>query len=249
MESGKVEQFKQQSKFESLKNFNSNMEQWWIDIHQNKLLTKSEIIALKRLIRFACKIPGICYAKIQTIVAATHEFDGIGISRRTFERMLTKVKDLGLVEVINTYKANGKQSHNVYVFLPYQPVIPTNEKIDVANKSINLSKSSIHDKEIRTEGKPVIIPDWVNKEFANFATYFFQPNQIEELWKVTYIHSKQFAIPSSNLSELSINSLKVLISKMKGKSILNPIGFFNGVMKRKFKAYYMRELFDSVFDT
>ncbi|MGG3448500.1 hypothetical protein [Domibacillus aminovorans] len=93
MKSGHINNFKHLSKFSSLKNFNSNIEQWMIDIKST--FTKSELIALKRLLRFSAKIPGICNAKIQTIISATHEKNEMGgISRSTFERMLRKVNIL-----------------------------------------------------------------------------------------------------------------------------------------------------------
>lgn len=144
MQSGKVDQYVGLSQFRDLKDFNNHFEKWMIDIKGK--FTKSELVALKRLVRFSASIQGICYAKIQTIVAATHEFDGIGISRSTFKRMLTKAKEVGLLDIHHTFR-NGKQSHSVYVFNPYQAVSiytepPKDEQLNQQNESINLSKTS-----------------------------------------------------------------------------------------------------------
>ncbi|WP_249924179.1 hypothetical protein [Bacillus cereus] len=138
MQAGNIANFAHLSQFRDLKDFNNNVEQWMIDIKEE--FTKSELIALKRLIRFSAKVPGICNAKIQTIVAATHN-DTIGISRSTFERMLRKAKSFGMIEIHNTSK-RGYQAHNVYVFTPYPTKeVLQSENIDVPNKTVNPSKS------------------------------------------------------------------------------------------------------------
>ena len=120
MRSGNIENFKHLSQFRDLIDFNNNIEQWMTDLKTK--FTKSELIALKRLIRFSAKVAGVCNAKIQTLVSACHE-KGQEISRSTYERMLRKAKKFGLLIVYNTTKENGKQSHNVYVFQRYQSQI------------------------------------------------------------------------------------------------------------------------------
>jgi hypothetical protein len=114
MQSGNIENFKHFSQFKDIKDFNNNIEQWMIDIKDK--FTKSELVALKRLIRFSAKVAGICNAKIGTVVSATHENDGVGISRSTFKRMTIKAKELGLLTIHNTVRKNGSKSSNVYVF-------------------------------------------------------------------------------------------------------------------------------------
>lgn len=108
--------------------------------HVKEAFTKSELIALKLLIRFSAKVPGICNTKIQTIVAATHN-DTIGISRSTFERMLRKAKALGFIKIHNT-STRGYQAHNVYVFTSYPTKkLVQSKNIDVPIKANNPSKS------------------------------------------------------------------------------------------------------------
>lgn len=91
MQSGNIEQYKRLTQFRDLKSFNNHFEQWMTDLKDK--FTKSETIALKRLVRFSASIPGVCYAKIQTMVAATHKLSEMGgISRSSFERMVRKAK-------------------------------------------------------------------------------------------------------------------------------------------------------------
>src|SRR5699024_6428481 len=114
MKSGNINNFSYLSQFDNIKDFNNNIEQWMLDIKDK--FTKSELVALKRLIRFSAKVSGVCNAKIGTIVSATHEKDGAGISRSTFKRMIIKAKNLGLISVHETVRKNGSKSSNVYAF-------------------------------------------------------------------------------------------------------------------------------------
>ena len=62
-----------------------------------KEFTKGELVGLKRLVRFSAKIPGVCYARIGTVLKAIHEeYHDHGISRSTFKRMIGKAKALGI---------------------------------------------------------------------------------------------------------------------------------------------------------
>lgn len=272
MKSGDIQQYKQLSQFSNLKDFNNQFEQWMVDLKVK--FSKGELLALKRLVRFSTSITGVCYAKIQTIVAATHEHDGMGISRSTFERMLRKARNLGLIEVLNTFKGVRK-GHNVYVFKPYECVtndsqssdeVLKEEKIDVSNKTINLFKSSnIKDKDLRTD-KPVRIKlqnvtlkaksnvvtlkvsDWVNKSFSEYAGNWFHDKQVEELWRITYIHNKQYSLSASDLVEVSIQAIQTIVKKMEGKRIKNPFGYYNGVIRKQMKTKQLEDMFLSMFE-
>ena len=102
------------SKFQSLKEFNNHLEQAMIYLKGE--FTKSEYIALKKLSKFAADFFGVAWCKAQKAVAATHMDALIGVSRSSFDRMLRKAKKFNLITVINQYRKNNKQKHNVYVF-------------------------------------------------------------------------------------------------------------------------------------
>ncbi|UOR12180.1 hypothetical protein [Halobacillus amylolyticus] len=143
--SGEVKKFKKLSQFKDIEGFNNSFEQHMVD-HKDSF-TKSEMVALRRLVRFSCKVAGVCYAKIQTIVSATHEKGDLGgISRSSFERMLRKAKKLNIVSVHNTMR-KGKKGHNVYVFNRYKSVkqkvvsFPSNNEV-VNDEKIDVSKTS-----------------------------------------------------------------------------------------------------------
>ncbi|MCJ7986970.1 hypothetical protein MUB16_28515 [Priestia sp. OVL9] len=250
MKSGNINQYKHLSNFDNLKSFNSSMEQWYVDIHQQKLLTKSELIALKRLVRFSACVFGVCNAKIQTIVSATHN-DAIGISRSTFKRMLVKGQDMGLITIYRTFN-HGKQGHNVYIFNRYLSEVeedvsvsdtiepPQQEQIEPP-KTSNLSKTNNHNINIRTDNT---IPSIPNK-FQELVKCYYEPKQVIELWKcvenstryLTYMDEQQKVY-------LGICSFKQMICNIKlGYKVKNIFGYFHAIINNflddKYKEFVL----------
>ncbi|MGF9850391.1 hypothetical protein COL11_09940 [Bacillus anthracis] len=243
MQAGNIANFSHLSQFRDLKDFNNNVEQWMIDIKEE--FTKSELIALKRLIRFSAKVPGICNAKIQTIVAATH--DGtIGISRSSFERMLRKAKALGFIEIHNTSK-RGYQAHNVYVLTPYPTKeVVQSENIDVPIKANNPSKSInlLNNKRI---GDRVAILDHtyvssrVPKRFTELVKCFFDDATIiEEYYRMYHISTYWLTgYDSEDLLNIGLDSFKQMIRVLKRNNIRkSPFSYYYGVMQRKLDELY-----------
>ncbi|PFU90790.1 hypothetical protein COK92_20585 [Bacillus anthracis] len=243
MQAGNITNFAHLSQFRDLKDFNNNVEQWMIDIKNE--FTKSELIALKRLIRFSAKVPGICNAKIQTIVAATHN-DTIGISRSTFERMLRKVKTLGLIEIHNTSK-RGYQAHNVYVFTlsPTKEVVQS-ENIDVPIKANNPSKS-INLLNNKLIGDRVAILDHtyvsnrVPQRFIELVKCFFDDATIIEEYYCMYSISTYWltAYDSEELLDTGLQAFKLMIRALKRNKVRkNPYAYYYGVLQRKLDELY-----------
>lgn len=249
MKAGNIEQFKRLSQFRDLKDFNNNIEQWMIDLKSK--FTKSELIALKRLIRYSAKIAGVCNAKIATIVSATHEA-GQEISRSTFERMLRKAKKFGLLIVYNTTKENGKQAHNVYVFQRYQSQIvsdsstidvPESAKIDGAYKTNNLLETNNHlnkrnenvsDKKYTSDKLDAsFTSSRVPLEFRDFVKCFYSDAKtIEEFWKVISIQTYYLNYYSlDDRISLAIDSFKQLVRSIKrGRKIRNIFGYYYAIV-------------------
>ncbi|UTI42128.1 hypothetical protein [Niallia sp. RD1] len=248
MKQNNIESFKHLSQFKDIKDFNNNIEQWMIDIKSK--FTKSELVGLKRLIRFCAKVTGVSNAKIATITKATHELDQYAISRSTFKRMTSKAQSLGLLVIHQTERKNGSKSSNVYVFNRFEP---SNQQQLNHAKTINSQTTQIKDKEIRTEepvrnDQPKVISNFVNKSFADYAAYFFQVEQIEELFRISYIHSKLFKLTSNELETASNEAIRVLVSKIRKRKVKNVNGYFNGIVRKVFKKYQIINLFNEVFE-
>ncbi|MCK2006098.1 hypothetical protein MZM54_32795 [[Brevibacterium] frigoritolerans] len=191
MLSGRIENFKEYSQFDSLKDFNTTIEMFLAD--HKKDFTKGELVAFKRLVRYSAKFFGVAHAKIGTIVKAINEkLNGFGISRRTFERMINKAESLGILVRKHTVKVKGGQGHNVYIFQPFDTIVaPKTEKLshrqndetsteskDERNNSqgetINLSESSKTKRlSKRIEGTVSLnhsfVSDYVPKEFTDLV--------------------------------------------------------------------------------
>ncbi|MBV7509454.1 hypothetical protein KW850_30300 [Bacillus sp. sid0103] len=142
IKSGNTDGFREFSQFSSLEEFNHHMEMWLVE-HKHDF-SKGELVGLKRLVRFAAKIPGVCNAKIGTILKSIHEqYHDNGISRSTFKRMILKAKELGIITVFETERKNGSQSSNLYQFNRF----PSNEppKVEKTNhhkETSNLLKTN-----------------------------------------------------------------------------------------------------------
>ncbi|GAB1810534.1 hypothetical protein [Priestia megaterium] len=258
MKSGNIERFKQLSQFRDTKDFNNHIEQWMTEI--KKQFTKSELVALKRLIRFSAKVVGVCNAKIGTVVSATHERDGAGISRSTFKRMTTKAKDLGLLLIHETERKNGSQSANVYVFNRFE--LPEEENLNLPQTNI-LSKTNNQTNNIRKEDKPFIAyrEKRLNKakeqpldhtytgkhvpaKFVQIVTpYFDCAITIEDLWKSVFLDTRKLSLDSNIVTDTAIDAFKQTIRSYKLGNIKETLAkYFTGTVKKMFDKTVIEDI-------
>lgn len=264
IKNGCIEQFETYSQFSSLKDFNTHMEMW-MAIHKDDF-SKGERVGLKRLVRFAAKIPGVCNAKIGTVLKAIHEeHNGNGISRSTFKRMIQKAIGLGLLIVHETERRNGSQSSNLYIFQPFPTNgLPKEEDLNHHNKTSNLSKTkNIKIKERKeTESsdpsedkndKPLdytYTSDRVPYSFSQVVRYFFpEAKKIEEFWKMAQIAAYRNNCESQTdlVVNMAVHSFKQMINKIKASTIHKPIAYYYGILNKKFEELYFEELYEMGF--
>ena len=196
----KIEQFNDFSNFDSVKDFNNNLEQWLIEVKDN--FTMSQYVALSRLSKFCCKVAGVCTASIGTIVKATHDKKELGgISRSTFKRMITIAKNLGILSIHSTTRKNGSQSSNVYVFnrfesteeIPeqeYEP--PNNEKLN-HQENCHSSKTNNHNKQRIESYSHEYVSSNIPEQFINaISSHYNNAQTIFKVWnRLTYATRKQ----------------------------------------------------------
>lgn len=244
VKSGSIEGFESFSQFESLKEFNRHMEMWLLEykIH----FSKGELVGLKRLVRFSAKIPGVCNAKIGTMLKAIHEeYHDNGISRSTFKRMIAKAKEVGIFTVYETERKNGSQSSNLYVFNRY-PVSepPKQETLNHPKETINLSKT---EKEIKKRKEDTLeldhtfVSSRVPNRFVQFVKCFFpEAKLIEEYWHMVHIIAFDYRLDKEIdvTIDLAIDSFRQLIRKLKFTHVVRKaIAYFYGILNEKFFAY------------
>lgn len=258
IKSGVIEGFEGYSQFSSLEEFNRHFEMW-LAVNKHDF-SKGELVGLKRLARFAAKIPGVSNAKIGTVLKAIHEeYNELGISRSTFKRMIIKACNLGIFTVYETERKNGSQSSNLYVFTRFpnnEP--PKTEKMNHHNKTIILSETKTIKNNKREETAihqapedHLFVSDRIPKPFIDLAKYFFpSAKAIEEFWKMTtiaaYKHNQENE-PDTLLS-VSLDSFKQLVRKMKSRvTVKNPLAYYTGILNKKFQDLYFGELFEMGF--
>ncbi|ULT59586.1 hypothetical protein L1999_14120 [Neobacillus drentensis] len=251
LKSGTIEGFDTFSQFESLKEFNRHMEMWLLD--HKKDFSKGELIGLKKLVRFSAKIPGVCNAKIGTILKAINQECKENIlSRSTFKRMILKGKNMGIFTVYETERKNGSQSSNLYVFNRYpsnEP--PKQETMNRPKETSNLLKTEKEQKINKRKEVPIhldhtYVSNRVPQAFVEIVKCFFpEAKVIEEYWRMAQITAYGYELHHETdlMVNLAIQSFKQLIRKLKlTKAVKNPIAYYSGILKEKYFQYYEERL-------
>jgi hypothetical protein len=106
------------SLFQSVIEFEQHMEGWLQQCQYD--LSRGEMMALKMLMQFSKRVPGVCHEEIGRVLETIWaEYDCFGISRATFKRMRRKAKALGVLSVYETERKDGARDCNLYVFHHY----------------------------------------------------------------------------------------------------------------------------------
>ena len=250
LKSGKIEGFEGYSQFKSVKEFNTHVEMWLAVKKQE--FSKGELVGLKRLVRFSVKVPGVSNAKIGTLLKAINDdYQGNGISRSTFKRMIIKAKELGILSIYETERKNGSQSSNLYSFNRFpQSEPPKAEKLNQPKETNNLLKTNNQKSSKRNEA-PIeldhtFVSDKVPQAFVQLVKYFFtDAKTIEEYWHMVQIAAFRFECnqQTEDVLSIAIKSFKQLIRKLKStKQVAKPIAFFYGILTNKLKELYLDQL-------
>ncbi|MFS0639187.1 hypothetical protein AB1K84_25265 [Mesobacillus foraminis] len=254
---GRIEEYKEFSNFSSLKEFNNAVEQF-LAVHK-KDFTKGELIAFKRLVRFAAKYFGVANAKIGTLVKAINKLaNGFGISRSTFERMLRKAQRLGILTVKNTVKSKGGKGHNVYVFnsidvlkkekLTYcesanNPCGSKDEQSKNEGETSNLETSNlINNKRKGQRFDASFTKSFVPKEFKEAVRPFFDDaSTIEDFWKSVHIDTRTIKdiVNPETITYTAVDAFKQSVrSYKKGRVKSSLVQYFTGTFRKLMdKAY------------
>ncbi|MDR4887887.1 hypothetical protein RGU12_10040 [Fredinandcohnia sp. QZ13] len=251
LKSGTIDQFEGYSNFSSLQEFNRHMEMWMLQYKDD--FSKGELVGLKRLVRYSAKIPGVCNAKIGTMLKSIHEeYNGNGVSRSTFKRMIQKAVALGIFTVYETERKNGSQSSNLYVFNRYPEMTsthhepPETEILNHPNETSNPLKTKQNIKERKDAPLDfTFTSDRVPVSFVEAIKPFFPESKIiEEYWKMTIIAASKHNRDGEciDMIELSIKAFKQMLIKLKRNTVHNPFSYFYGVLTRKLEVLYDQEL-------
>ncbi|MEH7384818.1 hypothetical protein V7147_05285 [Bacillus sp. JJ1521] len=254
LKSGAIDQFEGYSNFSNLQDFNSHMEMWMLQYKDD--FSKGELVGLKRLVRYSAKVPGVCNAKIGTMLKSIHEeYNGNGVSRSTFKRMIQKAVALGIFSVFETERKNGSQSSNLYVFNRYPEMISTHHeppKKEILNHH-NETSNPFNTKQKIKERKDAPLDstftsDRVPVSFVEAVKPFFpEARIIEEYWKMATIAASKNNrdVECVDMIELSTKAFKQMIIKLKSNIVYNPFAYFYGVLTRKLEELNYQDLEES----
>ncbi len=245
MKPGVITQYAHLSEFKTIEQFNETMKQALAKYGHK--LTKGERLAFQILTRYCVKEIGICNARICKLVEAAQKEKG-GISRSTFERMLRKIKQLGILTIHHTTRKKGGYSHSVYVFhridgtsseklterqTSKEPIAATvqpskehgkTNKFEIKQKDKDLRRISLDSLDY------TYVPSYVPFEFTKTVRPFFdRAKEICQLWDRALIayRSMKFDDPIEFFTPTIIKAFKETVYQYKRQKI-----------KTEFNAYY-----------
>jgi hypothetical protein len=252
MQQSRIESFQYLSNFNSLKDFNNNIEAF-LSIHK-KDFTVSELLCFKQLCRFGVKVFGVANVSINTLLKAIGERNnGVSVSESTFHRMKRKAIKLGILTVKVTERKNGSQSSNLWIFNRFLNTNDTpNNSENLSNKESSesvLAPQENHQKsktsnQIKERNQPLnsdFVSNRVPKVFTNYVQYFYNDAQtIEEFYKVVSIQTRYLSYYTKNDKvELALNAFKQLVRNLKkGRKVKNIFGYYWGIVNRMLDQEY-----------
>ncbi|MGI8372781.1 helix-turn-helix domain-containing protein [Priestia megaterium] len=233
-------------------------------------LTPSAINVLKTVSRYACKIVGVAFLKVDTIAKLTES------SKRTVQRALKTLESYGVIERKATMREKGGSGHNVYIIQAVDGCVtpdvtaemssreeaksvdvPSSEQPTVSSETViaKTSPSKRINKRINVKNVQLdesYTPSNVPQEFVEATAPFYRSaDVIYRLWNRVLIAYKKSAVnrPVEEAEVLSdvIQAFKESVFAKKSSKIRATFeGYFYRVVEAKLAVWKRREnpLFD-----
>ena len=204
-------------------------------------LKESEYTVLWKLACYSCKFIGVSYLKVDSLADLT------GYSKRTIQRALKGLSDLGIITRINQFKpVKGGYSASITVINPYESHLvkspreeaaePTPEYIEKHPSHTDTitykTKSSKDNTYVDDLGIDDLIAADVPTEFASFISYF-DATEVYKLWSRVQLAARKYAPDLVNTVEVAISGLRASILASKSKRVHDFNGYFYGVLAQK----------------
>lgn len=233
-------------------------------------LTPSAINVLKTVSRYACKLVGVAFLKVDTIAKLTES------SKRTVQRALKTLESYGVIERKATMREKGGSGHNVYVIRAVDGCVipdvtaemssreetksvdvPSAEQPKVSSETViaKTSPSKRINKRINVKDAQLdesFTPSNVPQEFVDATAPFYRSaDVIYRLWNRVLIAYKKSAVsrPIEEAAVLKdvIQAFKESVFAKKASKICSTFeGYFYRVVEAKLAVWKRREnpLFD-----
>ncbi|KAA0768571.1 helix-turn-helix domain-containing protein [Bacillus sp. TE8-1] len=205
-------------------------------------LKESEYTVLWKLACYSCKFIGVSYLKVDSLADLT------GYSKRTIQRALKGLSDLGIITRINQFKpVKGGYSASITVINPYESHLaksprkeaaePTPEYIEKHPSHTDTitykTKSSKDNTYVDDLGIDDLISADVPTEFASLAISYFDATEVYKLWSRVQLAARKYAPDLVNTVEVAISGLRASILASKAKRVRDFNGYFYGVLAQK----------------
>ncbi|PFP08563.1 helix-turn-helix domain-containing protein [Priestia megaterium] len=228
-------------------------------------LAPSAITVLKVISRYACKIVGVAFLKVDTIAKLTES------SKRTVQRALKTLESYGVIERKATMREKGGSGHNVYVIRAVDGCVtpdvtaemssreeaksidvPSAEQPELSSETViaKTSPSKRINKQINVKDVQLdetFTPSTVPQEFVEATAPFYRSaDVIYRLWNRVLIAYKRSTVSrpieeSEVLSDV-IKAFKESIFAQKASKIRNTFeGYFYRVVEAKLAVWKRRE--------
>lgn len=216
-------------------------------------LSKSTLLVLDQLHRYSCKFLGVSFRTKNNIA------ESLNISRKTVQRACKVLEDLGLIKQLEMKrKSDMRQTSNAIQIMPIsdnvqqdKPELSSQEDSSLKqdHKEINTIRTqSVKSSNQLSKQAISLLPNYIDSEFARISSYFFQDADTVELFRIARIHSKIAELSSDAFKLASLEGLKALAYKVKQGKVTSVRGYFDGIMRKLCRKYWLQESFLSVFE-
>lgn len=213
-------------------------------------LKDSERAILIKLSQYSCKFVGVSYMKNQTLA------DSVGYSKRTVQRALKRLSELGIITRIEQKRAkSGGYGAFICVINPFEchlklssrreaekPCEDSTEKQTKENETI-IPKANLQELNKRNElDVSYLANSHIPTEFINTVRPFIgSAKEIYSLWGKVVLAQRKYAPSLTDSTEIAIQAFKQSVFAKKMRRIRKDFkGYLFGVLAKMFSVEQRR---------
>jgi predicted transcriptional regulator len=249
-----MKELRKYQSFNSINEMDESVVQW-LDAYK---LKESEYTVLWKVASYSCKFIGVSYLKVQTLADLT------GYSKRTIQRCLKRLSELGIITRIESFKpVRGGHSAFINVINPFNShtVLSLQEEAEEptpdcadglpAHTDTIPSKAKISNNKTYVDelGLDNLVAAGIPSEFAISAIPFFDAKQVYKLWSRVKLAVKKHAmdLPEEDIIEQSVSAIKASVLVSKVKRVRDFTGYFYSVAVSKLSVA-QRKIANKLYD-
>ncbi|WP_243292331.1 helix-turn-helix domain-containing protein [Bacillus sp. FJAT-47783] len=203
----------------------------------------------KLLSRYAVKVPGVAFLKINEMARQLNKH------RSTIIRSLNRLEKLNMIKRIHHFRpVNGGNGANFYVILPH-----ATPDMQPRQDSPNIDECCHKQEKNRTESSYHLNQNLLllnNNTYSPYNTikkfvfYYEQNHQLaNRIYGVYVAHTKRLQehYDQQQLLHIGIEAINITFQATKRKKIRHIVGYYNGVLDRLLDKLFLTEMGDSLY--